>query len=56
MAALTAALDEWGISHGYELMLLDDADIATIASLLKPIPRKVFIQKMQAMHAANNPG
>jgi len=49
MHALTSALDEWGISHGYELGLLDEAGLAVIMDLLKPIPRKIFVQKMKAL-------
>ena len=49
MAQLTAALDEWGISHGYELLLLDEEGLGRVAGLLKPIPRKIFLQKMAAL-------
>ena len=33
MAQLTAALDEWGISHGYELLLLDEEGLGRVAGL-----------------------
>jgi hypothetical protein len=46
---LNTLLDSWGISHSYELSHIDRAEVEEIARMLKPIPRKVFLEKMKAL-------
>ena len=44
---LNTLLDSWGVSHCYELSHMEEEEIQAVAKMLKPIPRKVFLEKMR---------
>ncbi len=45
--AMNSLLDGMGITEPEEIVMCDDAEIETIASMLKPLPRKVFLKEIQ---------
>ena len=46
---LNSLLDNLGVSHSYELSHMEQAEVEEIARMLKPVPRKVFIEKMKSL-------